>query len=135
MRVAGAERGRWVMGVCFRWPDNYLFDGDSNPRLIGLGFRKRIYRPEVARSFPTSVKKLMRKSSPDAATNRIDVWKFRIDGYARSQNHGSAGVPPAAAKIAKERTKFHRFWVIERAAAETAALRRQCNENHLAESG
>ena len=45
-----------------------------------------------------------------------------------AQMERSEGVPPAAAKIANERTKFHGFWVVERAAIETAALRRRQND-------
>jgi hypothetical protein len=67
------ERGRWVVGVCFRWPGQ--FDGDSN-RVDRSWFPEKDLPPEVRSQLPTGVKKPLRKAFPDVATNRIDVWKF-----------------------------------------------------------
>jgi hypothetical protein len=50
------ERGRWVLGICFRWPGNVPPDGDSN-RTDRTWIPERYLPPEVRSQLAARVKK------------------------------------------------------------------------------
>jgi hypothetical protein len=55
-RWPAQERGRWVMGVCFRWPDQPVFNNDTN-RVDRNWFPEKLLPAAVRAQLEASAKK------------------------------------------------------------------------------